>query len=248
MFKAIKPKRIADYIVEQIENSIKKGELLPNSRLPSERELARIFEVSRTSVREALNILQAKGLIVSTQGGGTFVRPFTDYILDVDLKTFVKDDPALIWDLVEIRKNIELWAVRKACDVADESDLETLKDAFMDLYEDYINNRPDEQSDAEFHFAIIKATKNTVLMHMMSSIFKLLKDATNMGRHYEFEIRKLTREELLNEHREVFEAIMKRDADLAYEKMKKHLSYIDEDFKKYLYSTLKTKSRSADAG
>ena len=235
MFKAIKPKRIADYIVEQIENSIKRGELLPNSRLPSERELARIFEVSRTSVREALNILQAKGLIVSTQGGGTFVRPLTDHLLDVDLKTFIKDDPALIWDLVEIRKNIELWAVRKACEAADESDLEMLRDAFMDLYEDFMYQRPDEQSDAEFHFSIIKATKNTVLMHMMSSIFKLLKDATNMGRHYEFEVRKLSREELLNEHREVFEAIMKRDPDLAYEKMKRHLSYIDEDFKSYLY-------------
>ncbi len=235
MFRAIKPKRIADYIVEQIENSIKRGELLPNSKLPSERELARIFEVSRSSVREALNILQAKGLIVSTQGEGTFVRPFTDHILDVDLKTFIKDDPALIWDLVEIRKNIELWAVRKAAEVADEADLEMLKDAFKELYEDFIHKRNDEQSDAEFHFSIIRATKNTVLMHMMSSIFKLLKEATNMGRHYQFEVRGLSREGLLNEHRAVFEAIMERDPELAYEKMKKHLSYIDENFKRYLY-------------
>ncbi len=235
MFKAIKPKRIADYIVEQIEHSIKKGELLPNSKLPSERELAKIFEVSRSSVREALNILQAKGLIVSSQGGGTFVRPLIDHILGGDLKAFIKNDPSLIWELMEIRKNIEFWAVRKACDAADKDDLELLKDSFNELYEDFKYNRSEEQSDAEFHFSIIKATKNTVLIHMMSSIFKLLKEATNMGRHYEFEIRKLSKEKLLQEHRDVFEAIMKRDPNLAYEKMKIHLSYIDDNFKKYLY-------------
>lgn len=235
MFRAIKPKRIVDYIVEQIEDSIRKGELLPNNKLPSERELAKMFEVSRTSVREALNILQAKGLIVSSQGDGTFVRPLTDHILEKDLKTFIKDDPSLIWELMEIRKNIEFWAVKKACFTADENDLELLKDAFNELYEDFKYNRNEEQSDAEFHYSIIRATKNTVLMHMMSSIFKLLKEATNMGRSYEFDIRGLSRKELLDEHKAVFEAILKRDPNLAYEKMKKHLSYIDEHFKNYLY-------------
>ncbi len=239
MFRAIKPKRISDYIVEQIENSIKKGELLPNNKLPSERELAKIFEVSRASVREALNILQAKGLIVSSQGGGTFVRPFTDNMLDGGFESFIKDSPSLIWELMEIRKNIELWATKKACKVADEEDMKLLKDAFNQLYEDFKYNKNEEQSDAEFHFSIIKATKNTVLIHMMSSIFKLLKDATNMGRHYEFEVRKLSKEELLNEHKDVFEAILKRDEDMAYKSMNKHLSYIDENFKKYLYKTYK---------
>ncbi len=234
-FKAIKPKRIVDYIVEQIENSIKKGELLPNSKLPSERELAKIFEVSRASVREALNILQTKGLIISNQGEGTFIRPLTDHILDSDLQTFIKDDPNLIWDIVEIRKIIELWAVKKACEAADENDLKLIKDAFNELLDDFKYKRNDEQSDAEFHFSIIKATKNTVLMHMMSSIFKLLKDATNMGRSYEFGVRGLSREELLNEHKSVFEAIMNRDTNLAYKSMDRHLSYIDDNFKEYLF-------------
>ena len=236
MFKPVKPKRVVEYIVEQIESEIKNGNLPPGSKLPSERELAKLFEVSRSSVREALNILQTKGLISSSQGEGTFVRSLTDAILGINLNNFITDDPKYVWDLVELRKIIELWAVKKACEMADNEDLQSIIEAFDELKEDFKNNRSNEESDAEFHFSIIKATKNTILIHLMSSIFKLLQEATNIGKEYDFKVKKITREDLFKEHESILKAILKRDPELAYQNMAKHLSYIGEDFKKYLFN------------
>ena len=239
MFKPVKPKRVVEYIVEQIESEIKNGNLPPGSKLPSERELARLFEVSRSSVREALNILQAKGLISSSQGEGTFVRSLTETILGINLNNFITNDPKYVWDLVEIRKIIELWAVRKACEVADENDLKLISEAYAELENDYKLKNYGDESDAEFHFSIIKATKNTILIHLMGSIFKLLKCATNIGKDYEFKVRKLTKEQLLKEHEDILKAVLKRDSKLAYDKMSIHLSYIGDDFKRYLFSYYK---------
>ncbi len=240
MFKPVKPKRVVEYIVEQIEAEIKNGHLTPNSKLPSERELARMFEVSRASVREALNILQTKGLITSSQGEGTFVKPITETMLGINLNNFIVDDPKYVWDLVELRKVIELWAAEKACTTGEEKDIQLIKESFEELKQNLLaNGNTDEESDAEFHFSIIKATKNTVLIHLMSSVFKLLKEATNLGKEYEYRVRKLTKEKLLKEHEDILKAILIRDKSLAHEKMAIHLSYIGDDFKKYLFKRYK---------
>ncbi|MGO2167442.1 GntR family transcriptional regulator, partial [Pseudoalteromonas sp.] len=70
----IKAAKLSDVILQQLENMILEGSLAPGEKLPPERELAKQFEVSRPSLREAIQKLEAKGLVTRRQGGGTFVK------------------------------------------------------------------------------------------------------------------------------------------------------------------------------
>lgn len=82
MFQKIKPKRISDEIFEQIRKLIVEGKLRPGDKLPPERELATQMGVSRPTLREAINKLEARGLLEQKQGGGTFVKSLGDETLD----------------------------------------------------------------------------------------------------------------------------------------------------------------------
>ena len=81
MLKAIKKTRIHEEVVIQIHELIKDGKLKAGDQLPSERELAETFKVSRTSVREALRALETQGLIISRTGMGNFIADLPDRIL-----------------------------------------------------------------------------------------------------------------------------------------------------------------------
>jgi len=236
IFKPIKQKRISEEIVEQIEQYIKEGLLKPNEKLPSERDLAKKFEVSRSSVREALNMLEAKGLIEIIHGEGTFVKSVGDEILR-NVNGLLVKDPQLTWELMEIRKTLEVWATEKAAINADEDSIKIVEEAYREMEKVY--NRPNygEFEDAEFHLSVIRASKNTVLYHMMMSIFNLLKETVKAGREYVIKVKGLSKRELLLEHKAVMDAIKEKNPALAKEKISKHLSFIDQNFKDYLYKT-----------
>ena len=79
----IKAAKLSDVILQQLENMILEGSLAPGEKLPPERELAKQFEVSRPSLREAIQKLEAKGLVTRRQGGGTFLRAPLSSLLHV---------------------------------------------------------------------------------------------------------------------------------------------------------------------
>lgn len=233
IFKPIHQKKISEEIADQIEFYIKETILKPHEKLPSERELAKMFEVSRSSVREALNILETRGLIESIQGDGTFVKSVSEDILK-GIDSLLVKDPRLTWELMEIRKTLEVWAVEMAALNADEEAKKTLSEAYFELEKISNKSNVGEYEDAEFHLSVIRASKNTVLYHMMMSIFNLLKDTVKVGREYVTKVKGLTKRELLLEHKAVLDAIAKNDLVLAKQSMSKHLSFINQDFKNYL--------------
>jgi GntR family transcriptional repressor for pyruvate dehydrogenase complex len=96
VFKPIRPKKISEEIVTQIKVLISDGQLKPGERVPSERELAALLGVSRPSVREAIMVLEAMGLVESRQGGGTFVRSLTETSLADPLSSMVGNNPRML--------------------------------------------------------------------------------------------------------------------------------------------------------
>ncbi len=126
-FKPIKPKKVSSQIADQIRSSILAGEFNPGDKLPPERELAEMFGVSRPSVREALNILAAAGLVESYQGGGTVVKSLVETTTGPPLSELIKAEQERALDVIEVRKCMEGWTAYYAAQRALPEDLRRLE-------------------------------------------------------------------------------------------------------------------------
>ena len=130
MYKVVQTSRLYEQIVQQIEESILKGEIVEGSQLPAERELAEQFGVSRTAVREAIKALQEKGLVDALPGRGTFVTNGSSNGMRRSLDRMVKggESHGLAY-LVEVREMLEPEIAALAATRADYEDLAAMRQA-----------------------------------------------------------------------------------------------------------------------
>ena len=120
--KPIRPKRISDQVFDQLRELIFSGELNPGDQVMTERELCEVLNVSRTSVREAINKLVALGFLEQRQGQGTFVRSL-DQAAKIPLATVMEAKEATLIDLLEVRMGIECNSAALASQRASSEDL-----------------------------------------------------------------------------------------------------------------------------
>ncbi len=230
MFQKIKPKKISDEVYEQIKSIILSGKLKPGDKLPPERDLALELGVSRTSLREAIQKLEAQGFLYQVQGGGTFVKTITNGILDTAIEEFVKRDEA-IFDLMEIRKILETWGAHTAALRATKEEIETMRKYLEEMREAKEKGQIGHISDANFHFAISYGTHNVMLIHLMKNLFYWIEKVS-----YEVRSRMYTNPEsheaLFKQHTDIFNAIEARDPEKAYDAMLVHMHYIVGELKR----------------
>jgi len=130
--KAIRPKKISDQVLEQLQELIFSGELQPGDKLPPERELADMLTVSRTSVRNAINQMVGMGIVAHRQGQGTFVqRPDNHH--HHPLAAAMEADGATLADLLEVRLGLECNAASLAARRATQPDLLRLKECMTKM-------------------------------------------------------------------------------------------------------------------
>ena len=106
-YSKIRQPKLSDVIEQQLEFLILEGTLRPGEKLPPERELAKQFDVSRPSLREAIQRLEAKGLLLRRQGGGTFVQSSLWQSFSDPLVELLSDHPESQYDLLETRHALE---------------------------------------------------------------------------------------------------------------------------------------------
>ena len=106
-YSKIRQPKLSDVIEQQLEFLILEGTLRPGEKLPPERELAKQFDVSRPSLREAIQRLEAKGLLLRRQGGGTFVQNSLWQSFSDPLVELLSDHPESQFDLLETRHALE---------------------------------------------------------------------------------------------------------------------------------------------
>jgi GntR family transcriptional repressor for pyruvate dehydrogenase complex len=232
-FTPIKPKKISAQIAEQIRSSIMSGEFAPGDRLPPERELAEMFGVSRPSVREALNILAASGLVEAYQGGGTIVRSLMESSSGNSLTDMIRLEQARALDVIEVRKCMESWTAYYAAQRALPEDLRKLEDIVDAMEGNLEGMKPSEDLDANFHIVIAKATHNIVWLHMMQSIFDAMKEFQQSVWRAVY----LTDDDhrmLYGHHRRIFEGIRERDPERAREMMMEHLTFAEQRSSTYV--------------
>lgn len=232
-FKPIKPKKISSQIAEQIRSSILAGEFTPGDKLPPERELAEMFGVSRPSVREALNLLAASGLVESYQGGGTVVKSLVELAAGNPLSEMIKGERARALDVIEVRKSMEAWTAYYAAQRALPEDLRKLEQIIVEMERNLEGMKPSQDLDANFHFIIAQATHNVVWLHFMQSIFDAMKEFQRGVWRVVYQTEEDHRV-LFRHHRDVFEAIRDRDAERARDAMLTHLTFAEQRSSTYV--------------
>ncbi len=236
VLEPIRPRKISEEIVEQIKNLISRGELKPGDRVPSERELAAMLGVSRPSVREAIMVLDAMGFLEAKQGGGTFVRTLTEASIADPLSTLVKTkDPAMLRALAEVRMGLESWSAYLAARRADDAEIAEMFRVYAIMEEQAAHGGWDPEVDAEFHYVITAASHNSLQMHVLDSIHSLFHTTIQVALT-EFYRQEGHVEKLLNQHREIMEAIAAHDPERARQKMMEHLTMVEEKMAELLGS------------
>lgn len=226
-FKPVQPEKLSQAVVRQIELLILRGILRPGERLPSERELAERMGVSRPSLREAVAELQAEGLLETRAGAGIFVNPSLGGAFpEALMRLFASHDEA-VFDYIDFRRDMEALAAERAARHASDTDLAVVDAIFRKMEAAHAKRNPSDEAqlDAEFHMAIIEASHNVVMVHMMRAMFSLLREGVFYNRQVMFKQR-TTRDTLLDQHRAINDALQAHDPIGAREAVERHLDYV----------------------
>lgn len=227
-FHPVTPEKLSTAVTRQIEKLILRGILSPGERLPSERELAERLGVSRPSLREAVAELQGKGLLAARAGAGIFVADVLGNAFSPALVQLFADHDEAVFDYIAFRRDLEGLAAERAARLASDTDLQVIG-ALMAKME-AAHQRPDPtreaRLDAEFHLSIIEASHNVVMLHMMRSMFQLLREGVFYNRQIMFRQRS-TRDTLLDQHRAINAALQARDPAAARAAVEAHLGFVE---------------------
>jgi len=217
--------RGSDQIARTLERAIMAREF--EGRLPAERELARRFGVSRSTLREGVTLLVARGLLTRRQGAGTFINDQTDQRMAEIWSDMAQRHPRLQEDLIEFRSMIECRSAELAALRHDADDRERLLRAGEAVDAAYSGNDRGAQiaSDVGFHRAIADATHNPVFSYLMASLLKLLHE------HVQLSIAGLEPNsdvavQLRKQHRDVIDAILAREAIGAARATERHIEFV----------------------
>ena len=225
-FQAVKSTSISDSVADEIKQRILSGDLVAGNKLPPERELALQFNVSRPSVREAINKLQAKGIVRKVPGGGNYINDdlgssFADPLLDL----FANDKNAS-FDILELRFAVEALSAYFAAKRATKSQLENIQQKYQDLLEVHKKADPEKEAkgDAAFHMAIAEASNNPAIVHLMRNLLNVLEVSISSY----FNESPIDRNKRLpKEHGDILDAILKKEPILARERMKFHIAGVE---------------------
>ncbi|MET4103601.1 GntR family transcriptional repressor for pyruvate dehydrogenase complex [Roseovarius sp. MBR-78] len=226
-FEKVTPEKLSCAVTRQIEKLILRGILRPGERLPAERELADKLGVSRPSLREAVADLQDKGLLTARAGAGIYVADVLGSAFSPGLiRLFAEHDEA-VFDYIRFRRDLEGLAACRAARLASDTDLRVIQTVMDKMEAAHKKTNPADEArlDAEFHMAIIEASHNVIMLHMMRSMFQLLREGVFYNRQVMFKQR-TTRGALLDQHRRINAAIQARDAQAARAAIEAHLDYV----------------------
>ena len=228
-FQKVTPEKLSTSVVKQIELLILRGVLRPGERLPAERELSEKLGVSRPSLREAISELQVRGLLTAKAGAGVFVADVLGNAFAPALvKLFAAHEDA-VFDYVSFRKDMEGLAAERAAIYGSDTDLKVINSVFEKMESAHPKRNPADEArlDADFHLAIIEASHNVIMLHMMRSMYDLLREGVFYNRTVMFKQR-TSRELLLEQHRAINTALQARDPKAARRAVEDHLSHVEK--------------------
>ncbi len=227
MYAPIHSVKVFERVAEQIEKRILDGELRSGDRLPTERDLAEQFQVSRTAVREAMKILAQKGLVDMRPGRGTIVIDGARAAMENSIGLMMKLKLGEVGgsdNLVEVRAILEIEIAALAAARATEKEIAAMREAIRVMDESLHDANAFIAADNNFHEALAQATQNALILILINSIVNLLSEQ----RKQIFETEGGPQRGQIH-HRRILESIIRRDPEAARAAMSSHLRQVRED-------------------
>ncbi|MBI4318151.1 MAG: FadR family transcriptional regulator [Chloroflexi bacterium] len=230
-FTPVRQLRVTEDMFEQIFSRIADGSLKTGERLPTEREMALQFGVSRSTVRETLRMLQHSGLIRIKYGsqGGAFVSTDDWSPVSNALRMILRLNQTPLTELLEARKFIEAASAKLAAERAGEDDLAKMRASLEEMKANLTDHAVMNEANTLFHITIAQAAGNLVLLATMQSLQRLIEKSVD-----ELVNDLNASHGLLSAHNEIFDAIVKRNADAAQAAMNRHLESIERQARRWL--------------
>lgn len=229
----VKPQKVSEIVAEQLESMILDGSYAAAQKLPSEREMAKQFDVSRPSLREAIQILEAKGLIFRRQGGGNYVNEELQQGLSDPLFQLLSSHPESQYDLLEFRHAIEGISAYYAAMRGTDADFERIETKFNYILDPAISGCVEKEASAVigFYLAVVEASHNLVLIHLARSMTSLLEqnviENLNVLNSHSKD-RSQINKQLFNHRKNLFTAVVSGQPDAARLASNEHLAFIEE--------------------
>jgi len=225
MYKVVQTSRLYQQIVQQIEESIDKGDLKEGDQLPAERDLAQQFGVSRTAVREAVKTLREKGLVEAYAGRGTFITNGSTNSIRNTLDRMIRDGPLEgTVHLAEMREILEPEIAFLAAKRADQETISAMQESISVMDAARMDPEAFIEGDLDFHLALAEAAGNPLILSLIDSIVGLLREQ-RMRTYYT----EGGPERGQYHHKRILEAIEHRDPQGARDAMRAHLRQVRED-------------------
>jgi GntR family transcriptional repressor for pyruvate dehydrogenase complex len=226
-YQPLERRKVYEQIAEQLLGQIGARRLRPGDALPPERELTESFGVGRSSIREALRMLESQGVITAASGGAFVVATAANPLNSSFRLLFTLDERAGIHHLFELRRILECEAAALAAERRSDEHLEEMDAAVTEMAAAlHDGGRGDRFIDADlrFHLAIADATGNRLVLHSMRAVRDVVRRALMT-----IVLIPQSPENAVVEHRVIRAAIAARDPERAREQMRSHLVRVEAD-------------------
>jgi GntR family transcriptional repressor for pyruvate dehydrogenase complex len=223
--RPIRKKTVPEEIIHELKSHIDSGKITPGSKLPPERELARMLNVSRPSLREALRALSLLGIVENRHGSGTYLTGSTDRFPLEPFSILLSLSKGALLDILEARKSLEGTVAALAARRRSDDDLQAMDKALGKMQLNVRNYGTYTKYELRFHRAIVEAAGNGVIRDLMEKLYRLLIDTRK--RVYRYASETLSYQDCRN-HEVIFEHIKSGDEQMAMKAMTDHLLLFEQ--------------------
>lgn len=210
---------LSEKVAKDIQQMIKKEDLQPGDKLPNELEMMEIINVGRSTIREAIKILVAAGMLEVKRGRGTFVGMNPGVGKD-PLGIKYMDDDDMLLHFYEMRLILEPAVARLAVERGCDEDISKIKVAYDDVFSKIINGENHSEADILFHNAIAEATHNPIMERVIPIVNQGILEGYTQTKDNPY-----VAKDVKEQHEKIISAIEAKDADKAEEAMKAHILY-----------------------
>jgi len=208
---------VTHLLILRFQQLLSDGVLTPGTKLPPERELAAHFKVARSSLRQALKVLEIMGVITQKVGDGSYLNRDASSVLAVPMEFLFLLDDTSVQELTELRFLMEPALAAKAAERATSDDIALLRQSITDLEHSERDRVKLVASDLLFHRAIFQASGNRLIGRLFHTIHRAMLNMIMVTSQL------VDLEHTLDFHKPILEAIERRDAQLASRLMTAHL-------------------------